>query len=354
MKTVNIFTAVLLCSLCFSALIGCEQKDGDGPIPGMIYDVLPFEITINVVDEAGNCLLDPSMDNTLADTPVCAVYDGQEYIKDALTKEIKPDFKGLYTFQNDDGSYCLKFGELKRDENYYKEIVLIWNSGARCDTILMDHDFWWEGHDMCFSTKLGLNGSEPMESETVTIIMPAVEREWDFVPVNIEVMVQDADGNDLLNPETEGNISGNTIKAIFEGETYERDVDVATKAILVVFHGLLTDQYDSGEYAGRYYLKFGEFARDDNYEKEFVLDWGDGIKRDTVSFTQSCVWQGNMPETATTVSLNGTEPVDGNVVTIVMEPQPVNVGRSLADFTIKINNVSDIIITCRENDAVIY
>ena len=89
----------------------------------------------------------------------------------------------------------------------------------------------------------------------------------------------------------------------------------------MTFHGLLTDQYDSGIYAGRYYLKFGEFARDENYTKEFVLDWGDGSKRDTVTFTQSCVWQGNMPDTATEISLNGSEPVDGCTVTIVKEAE---------------------------------
>ncbi|HIZ85829.1 MAG TPA: hypothetical protein IAC04_05010 [Candidatus Coprenecus stercoravium] len=294
----------------------------------------------------------------MANCDITAVYDGETYRLDEAvsTKAYKAQFKGLYSDVTADGRHCVRLGEFNGDDIFENStVVLDWGNGGDCDTIVFNHDFWWENQEPRQRTNVCLNGSGFIESQQVSVVTTGCAGMiWDFVPVNIEVMVQDADGNDLLNPETEGNISDNNIKAIFEGGTYERDVDVATKDILVVFHGLLTDQYDSGEYAGRYYLKFGEFARNHNYEKEFVLDWGDGIKRDTVSFTQSCEWKGNKPETATTVSLNGSEPVEGDVVTIVMDPKPVNAAMSLTDFVIDISNVSDIIITCRENDDVIY
>lgn len=303
--------------LCF-IIAGC----GEGPLPGVIWDIAPFEITICAVDESGNDLLDPDAPNTLANCDITAVYDGQAYKLDEMvqTKAYMACFKGLYSAVTPDGLHCIRLGEFNGDDIFENSTIVIdWGNGRDCDTIVFNHDFWWKNHKPHQSTHVSLNGSEFVESEYVSVVMPVMV--WDFVPVDIAVMVQDAEGNDLLNPEIPGNLSDNDITAVFEGNTYELDVDAATKAILVTFHGLLTDQYDSGIYAGRYYLKFGEFARDENYTKEFVLDWGDGSKRDTVTFTQSCVWQGNMPDTATEISLNGSEPVDGCTVTIVKEAE---------------------------------
>ena len=44
--------------LCF-LIVGC----GEGPLPGVIWDIAPFEITICAVDESGNDLLDPDAPN---------------------------------------------------------------------------------------------------------------------------------------------------------------------------------------------------------------------------------------------------------------------------------------------------
>ena len=60
--------------LCF-LIVGC----GEGPLPGVIWDIAPFEITICAVDESGNDLLDPDAPNTLANCDITAVYDGQAY-----------------------------------------------------------------------------------------------------------------------------------------------------------------------------------------------------------------------------------------------------------------------------------
>ena len=50
MKTVNFSLSLLLCFI----IAGC----GEGPLPGVIWDIAPFEITICAVDESGNDLLD--------------------------------------------------------------------------------------------------------------------------------------------------------------------------------------------------------------------------------------------------------------------------------------------------------
>lgn len=64
---------------------------------------------------------------------------------------------------------------------------------------------------------------------------------WDFAPIVLYISVQDADGNDLLNPETPGNIANQGIKAIYKDNIYEKDAPInSTRAYLARFMGLQT------------------------------------------------------------------------------------------------------------------
>lgn len=72
---------------------------------------------------------------------------------------------------------------------------------------------------------------------------------WDFAPIKLHIAVQDAQGNDLLNPETPGNIAKQGIKAIYNGKIYEKDVPISqTKAYLAHFNGLQTMKFETGKY----------------------------------------------------------------------------------------------------------
>ena len=98
---------------------------------------------------------------------------------------------------------------------------------------------------------------------------------WDYSPVVCYVAVEDADGHDLLDPQTEGNILGQDIKADFMGDTYELNAEVVqTRYYLARFTGL---QLVYGGDEERYYLRFGELAGENTYENEpLTLHWGDG------------------------------------------------------------------------------
>lgn len=62
---------------------------------------------------------------------------------------------------------------------------------------------------------------------------------WDYSPVVCYVAVEDAEGHDLLDPQTEGNILGQDIKADFMGDTYELNAEVVqTRYYLARFTGL--------------------------------------------------------------------------------------------------------------------
>lgn len=128
---------------------------------------------------------------------------------------------------------------------------------------------------------------------------------WDFAPIVLNLSVQDAQGNDLLNPETEGSIANQGIKAIYHGEIYEKDSVVSqTKAYLAQFAGLQTSKSKDG----KYYLTFGEFNGDDTFDNEQVeIDWNDGTK-DEISFSSKLTWKSKKePVINRKFTLNGKE-----------------------------------------------
>lgn len=126
---------------------------------------------------------------------------------------------------------------------------------------------------------------------------------WDIYPTIISISVEDARGNDLLNPEVEGNIAENGIKAIYKGEVFEKD-SVAHRfgrAYMAVFYGLFTDTLTNGKYV----LTVGEFAGDEDFEnEEIVIDWNDG-SQDTIAFDSKFSWKNKEPFIQRTFYLNG-------------------------------------------------
>ena len=87
---------------------------------------------------------------------------------------------------------------------------------------------------------------------------PAPDVIWDIYPFGISIEVTDAEGNDLLNPETENSIANQGIKMIYRNKTYKKDslvTDEQTRDILVRFYGLQTYQRKDGSYL----LAIGEF-----------------------------------------------------------------------------------------------
>lgn len=112
---------------------------------------------------------------------------------------------------------------------------------------------------------------------------------WDFAPIVLYISVQDAQGNDLLNPLTKGSIANQGIKAIYKGQTYEKDVPVErTRAYMAYFAGLQTEINKDG----KYYLTFGEFNGDRTFDNEKVeIDWNDGKEKSVITFSSKLTWK---------------------------------------------------------------
>lgn len=108
---------------------------------------------------------------------------------------------------------------------------------------------------------------------------------WDVPPLILYICVTDENGNNLLDPEVEGNITNEEITAIYGGKTFFKDVPSEKpklKYYLASFRGLYTDWRKELGVC----LCFGEFFGDVNYDNEEVtIVWSDGTK-DVLTFSQ--------------------------------------------------------------------
>ena len=90
-------------------------------------------------------------------------------------------------------------------------------------------------------------------------------------PFHFYIGIQDADGHDLLNPNIEGNITKNDIKAIYRGEIYHRTLEDNNSFLETV-------KTEKGDY-----LLFLGFWKSQCHFETIVIDWGNGSK-DVISF----------------------------------------------------------------------
>lgn len=141
---------------------------------------------------------------------------------------------------------------------------------------------------------------------------------YDFAPFSITLIVEDRAGNNLLAPDAENGIAENGIYAIYRGEIYQKDSlleDPGSKAVYVPFEGLKVEYVD---YLERYALMFGPFLGHDVYVDEPVIfDWGDGTKRDTVTFSNAPWADGPDAGVERSFRLNGKEA--GSPIKIIRE-----------------------------------
>lgn len=130
--------------------------------------------------------------------------------------------------------------------------------------------------------------------------------EWDISPLIITINVSDMHGKDLLNPDSANYIGNKGIKAIYQGKTYSVNSNLPnqnhTRFYLAYFKGLYINKSSNGKYA----LCFGEFQGDEDREySDLVIDWNDGIHKDTIRFNHSFWWEKHNPQQKTTVYFNG-------------------------------------------------
>ncbi|MFR9502819.1 MAG: hypothetical protein SNH73_00015 [Rikenellaceae bacterium] len=122
--------------------------------------------------------------------------------------------------------------------------------------------------------------------------------EWDVAPLNINMYVQDNQGNDLLSPSAANNIIDDNIYIEYQDSTYylnaqfeEASTEITfdsstpnTRAYRAVLTGITIAKYGND-----YVLVFGEFDGAKDWNDSFEIYWGDGTK-DTISFERDFEW----------------------------------------------------------------
>ena len=160
------FKKLLSVSLLFFMILGtltsCSRDDGGG---GLIWDIVPLYLQIEVVDGAGHNLVDPANPNHILNTGITATFKGKTYelydIKDfALSRAYMPMPYGLVYKADYDGKYVLFFGEFEGTSNYNHELVMIdWKDGTKSE-IKIDYKFKWKNNNPKIKEKIWLDGKE--------------------------------------------------------------------------------------------------------------------------------------------------------------------------------------------------
>lgn len=117
--------------------------------------------------------------------------------------------------------------------------------------------------------------------------------EWDAVPLSVLIFVENADGQNLLDPNTPNSFVGDTIIAEWMGETYAMTDTVPinsetarTRAIGTYMYGLVYLLIEDSIPA----LYFGQIDGAGHYDDEpATIHWPDG-STDVISITASYKW----------------------------------------------------------------
>lgn len=126
--------------------------------------------------------------------------------------------------------------------------------------------------------------------------------ERDLITPDICIVVTNAVGENLLDPDVEGNILDSDITVEYNGETYAL-TDKNTRASKPVWHGLRIEKFDYGD--DRPTLKFGEFDTSVGQRGEtFTVNWGDGTSND-VAFDLYATWKKCNPTVHQKIWLDG-------------------------------------------------
>lgn len=124
--------------------------------------------------------------------------------------------------------------------------------------------------------------------------------EVDWVPVNLYIYADDADGNNLIEEEMDG------MTLTYKGKTYEVTTCVSTRALPAHMYGLVfqnSKDYSNSTTAPNR-LVFGEIDGAANMDEDIVLTWPDGSKN-TIHYHCSNHKEGRHPSCKRTWKLDG-------------------------------------------------
>ncbi|MDH6304715.1 hypothetical protein M2459_001452 [Parabacteroides sp. PF5-5] len=229
-----------------------------------------------------------SMYNIIPDISV--TYNGKTYTIDEDTTSTSGFLKVTYNQETDKNILVI---DGLNPETKNEELSIDWGDGTK-DVVKIQYankaekKVYYNDKD-CGNISL-LNIKRP--------INPLYDRIWDFINYSIVFLVQDKDGNDLLNSGTKNHIDTDKIVALYKDWRYNL-VD-QTKALLPRDLGLRLEYVDA---YNSYAITFGEFAPFKYKQESFTIDWGDGTS-DEITFDLYMIWKKGDPIVKKALHLN--------------------------------------------------
>lgn len=304
-------------SLIFS---GCDGSSG--PRPGVIWDFMCWDVSIEVKDSQGNDLFDPEYEHNILGNKITVTYKGNTYVmgEETKTKYNMPSplaAKAEYNQYSKKNLFC--FGEFTPEDDFHGEKFTIdWGNGI-VDEIEFDLYITWKKGDPKVHKRVAVNGKEVQSEDPFSLeLVRDIEENravWDFTCYSLSFVVMDDSRNDLLDAEYPDNIlSGLSVN--YKGETYA-EVEPMPKALAPLPLGI-REGFNAAY--NKKIISFGEFSPEENYKNEKVeVTWGDGSK-DEVGFDLYITWDKYYnPTVHKKFTLNGVEykPVQDFVFSLV-------------------------------------
>lgn len=163
MKLSKIWSMMML-SAAACGLVACSDNNDE---VDMIWDFAPISLYVEVQDKAGNDLLNPDTEGSIAHQGIKVTVRGKTYEKDSLANDILHSraylavFTGMQTRQKSDGTFYLEIGEFFGDDNVENETAIIdWNDGTK-DTLSFSNNLTWPSkNEPAIDRHFYLNGKE--------------------------------------------------------------------------------------------------------------------------------------------------------------------------------------------------
>lgn len=146
---------------------------------------------------------------------------------------------------------------------------------------------------------------------------------WDWSPLTVKMIVQDEEGNNILNPDVEGSLYGSPISVTYNGETYDakwEPEDGNTRYLAPHFTGLTFrngEIWEDGKYRPEVnlnHLSFGEFKVEHDVEMYLTLHIPTLGKEYEIECRHKFWWKKKEPHQEEEYFVDGVSTGDGYAV----------------------------------------
>lgn len=173
------FLYFLTTAMMLMAAAACSDKNDDMPDDDAIWDIAPAQVSIQLVDEAGNNLLDPEVSGNWVGEPMWMEWNDKVFDviwkKDDLqlpTKALLPYFYGaVWNGVWTDNRYHLYFGDFSGESSQNLKLTFGITAINTVYEFEYSHRLVWQNKEPYFDDHIIYQGKQ-IEGHTLTLVLP--------------------------------------------------------------------------------------------------------------------------------------------------------------------------------------